>query len=106
MAATSAVRLMMMTPMVAALTGSVVRPGASFALPVPRAAVSMQYYDEDGGGRGRGQRFAQYQREYGDDAPVDVAAVEQLIEDRTAARRDRDFEYADQLRDQLRQEFN
>ena len=56
-----------------------------------------------GGGRGS---FGGYERAAGDAAEVDVAAVERLIEDRDTARRNRDFNSADGIRDQLRNEFN
>jgi cysteinyl-tRNA synthetase len=69
-----------------------------------------------GAGQGRGGTFQSgfqrraatrqvYTRESGDVYPVDVAAVEQLIEQRVALRLSRDFEGADRLRDRLKEEF-
>ena len=69
-----------------------------------------------GAGQGRGGTFQSgfqrraatrqvYTRESGDVYPVDIAAVEQLIEQRVALRLSRDFEGADRLRDRLKEEF-
>ena len=69
-----------------------------------------------GAGQGRGGTFQSgfqrraatrqvYTRESGDVYPVDIAAVEQLIEQRVALRLSRDFAGADRLRDRLKEEF-
>lgn len=89
----------------------------------PRAAVVMQYDDgwsggsgyggdhdneyagRVGGGRSGRRGGGSYEREVGDTAPVDVAAVESLITERTDARRARDFNAADTIREQLRSEY-
>ena len=42
----------------------------------------------------------------GDDAPVDVAAVEALIEERTQLRREHDYDAADAVRDRLKFDFD
>jgi len=46
-----------------------------------------------------------YMRRAEDKAEVDVAAVEALIEERTTLRRSRDFEAADELRDELARDY-
>ena len=71
----------------------------------------MQYggYDRDDGYgdgyRSRGSQRHSYERMSGDNAPVDVGAVENLINERTDLRRQRNFDAADALREQLRNEF-
>ena len=55
-------------------------------------------------GRGGGGR-KQYVRREGDNADVDVAAVEALIAERTQLRRQRDFSAADLVRDRLTVEY-
>ena len=58
-----------------------------------------------GGGGGYGRRSAAYERAPGDVAEVDVARVEELIEQRSDFRRQRDFNAADEIREQLRNEL-
>lgn len=53
------------------------------------------------GGAG-GQAGHDYHREPDDRAPIDVAKVDDLLSQRVAAKRQRDFTSADALRDQLR----
>jgi cysteinyl-tRNA synthetase len=59
-----------------------------------------------GGSYGRGGGSGSYERAAGDTAPVDVGRVEQLLSERSSARRSRDFQAADALRDQLRDELS
>jgi len=54
-------------------------------------------------GRGSGRQL-QYCREVGDVKPVDVGAVEALIEERNARRKSRDWDGADRVRDRLKNE--
>ena len=54
-----------------------------------------------GGGGGGGGGGSGYVRRAGDDADVDVAAVERLLDERTQLRRQHDYEGADAVRDQL-----
>ena len=61
-------------------------------------------FQSGGGGRGGGGGGG-YVRRQGDTEPVDVAAVEALIEERTMLRRGRDFAAADEVRDRLTEEF-
>ena len=44
-----------------------------------------------------------YQREEGDNAPVDEATVVRLVDERDAARREGNYEVADRMRDELRE---
>lgn len=55
-----------------------------------------------GGGRDGGATTHPYQRQAGDDAPVDVARVEALLERRWRARKQQRFDEADAIRQQLR----
>ena len=59
---------------------------------------------QDGYQRRVGNRRLSYTREVGDHYPVDVEAVEALIEERTALRLSREFDGADRLRKQLQEE--
>ena len=58
-------------------------------------------FPSGGGGRGG----SGYVRRQGDTEPVDVAAVEALIEERTVLRREHDFAAADRVRDRLTEEY-
>ena len=83
--------------------------GAPLALRHARASTSVMQYDDyndyDDGYNSRG-RTDTYERDPNDNAEVDVAAVEQLIAERTECRRDRDFDSADRIRDQLRTDYS
>ena len=62
-----------------------------------------------GGGRGRGRGGGNaivYERDISmDQSNVDVSAVERLLDDRQRARRDNDFDRADEIRDTLLQQY-
>ena len=83
--------------------------GAPLAVRHARASTSVMQYDDyndyDDGYNNRG-RSDTYARDPNDNAEVDVAAVEQLIAERTECRRDRDFDSADRIRDQLRSDYS
>ena len=55
-----------------------------------------------GGGKGNGGSGHDYTREPGDVAPIDVSRVDELLNQRHAAKRAREFPTADALRDSLR----
>eukprot|EP00536_Pseudo-nitzschia_multiseries_P003264 jgi/Psemu1/185507/e_gw1.49.111.1 len=57
------------------------------------------------GGRGRGRSFQYSRDDSRDSSNVDVAAVEDLIQQRSEAKRDRDYDTADAIRDQLMQDY-
>ena len=96
-----------MALMMASLLGLALLPGLtpppsslSYMRPQPRCAVNrrwgqavvMQYADEGSG----------YVRREGDDAPIDVLRVEELIAERSDLRMARDYEGADEVRNELR----
>ena len=58
-------------------------------------------YGGGGGGRSHG-----FMRAPGDTAPVDEQRIDAILTQRNDAKRARDFETADRLRDQLQAEFN
>ncbi len=61
---------------------------------------------EEGGGGGSRRRAGGYTRDTRDESVVDVDAVEELLSQRNDARRQRDFDLADELREQLLGEYN
>ena len=63
-------------------------------------------YGGGGGGGYRGSFSHGLSRDPMDRAPVDLARVNDLLTQRNDAKRQRDFDTADRLRDQLKQEMN
>ena len=67
--------------------------------PIPQAPMAQS-------ARPSANQQLQYHRARDDDKPVDVRAVEALLDERLACKMQRDFVRADQLRDQLKQMHN
>jgi len=66
---------------------------------------SMTWYvsfDDDRSRYSRSDQAGSYRRQQGDDAPIDEARVMQLLSERSSFRRNRDFQSADAVRDELR----
>ena len=84
----------------------VMGPGAGmFGLAASHAPVSGGYGAAPGMGGGMGNVGHDYTRTPGDNAPVDVEKVNQILAQRLDAKRARDFTTSDALRDQLRNEM-
>ena len=76
-----------------------------FGLAASHAPVSGGYGAAPGMGGGMGNVGHDYTRTPGDNAPVDVEKVNQILAQRLDAKRARDFTTSDALRDQLRNEM-
>ena len=79
--------------------------GGMFGLAASHAPVSGGYGAAPGMGGGMGNVGHDYTRTPGDNAPVDVEKVNQILAQRLDAKRARDFTTSDALRDQLRNEM-